>query len=143
MRPLRFPEHFPPTTRWKKFFIGVRWLGPDLSFFKAMKSEQAQRTPEQMASWGEGRERVIAEAISKALAEQLGWKSQVFLPEDSVAASFRGPSFDLSDPEFATEAVLELLNKDFKMHLTPTFLEGHWRGTLGEMIEALAAHHDA
>ncbi len=43
MAALQIPEHFPPKAAWKRFFIGVRWLGPDLSFFKAMKTEQGQR----------------------------------------------------------------------------------------------------
>jgi hypothetical protein len=49
--PLVFPPHFPPTTRWKRFFQGVRWLGPDLTFFKMLKRQQANRLQNQMEVW--------------------------------------------------------------------------------------------
>ena len=58
---LVFPPQFPPTTRREKFFIGVRWLGPDLSFFKELKQQQGERIPEQMRAWGSGKRREIAE----------------------------------------------------------------------------------
>ena len=61
---LVFPEHFPPATRWKKFFIGVRWLGPDLSFFKDLKAQQAARSADSMHAWGGGMRQQIAETIS-------------------------------------------------------------------------------
>lgn len=77
---LHYPSDFPPTDRWKKFFIGVRWLGPDISFFADLKKVQAARSLTEMEQWGGGERQKLAEAISAALAVQLGWKSAVFLP---------------------------------------------------------------
>jgi hypothetical protein len=137
MSALRFPEHFPPTDRWKKFFIGVRWLGPDLSFFKGLKTQQAQRSLKEMAAWGGGQRQRLAEAISCILARQLGWKSPVFLPQDSAAVAFHGPRFDFNDPESAFEEVLEVLTRDFGISVPKAFWIGLADRTLGEVIDGL------
>ena len=78
--PLVFPPHFPPTTRCKKFFLGVRWLGPDLSFFKKLKRQQADRVQGQMEVWGSGKRREIAEQLSQGFKREVGWPTSVFLP---------------------------------------------------------------
>ena len=64
---IHFPDHFPPNTWMKKFFIGVRWLGPDLSFFKDIKILQANRTECMMDIWGDVRRKDMAESISNIL----------------------------------------------------------------------------
>ena len=140
MTVLRFPEHFPPTDRWKKFFIGVRWLGPDLSFFNSLKATQAQRDASTMNTWGGGRRQDVAASVSKVLAQQLGWKSEYFLPEDSAAVAFHGPRFDFSDPESALEAVLETLNVDFAISPPASFWQCHIESMMGELIDSLLEH---
>ena len=137
MATLHFPSHFPPTDRWKKFSIGVRWLGPDLSFFRDLKKIQAERSPAEMATWAGGLRQRLAEAMSHALSEQLGWKSAVFLPGDSAAVAFHGPSFDFSDQESALEAVKEVLAQDFNITVPEVFWAEHFRSTLGELIDDL------
>ena len=143
MNALRFPSHFPPKDRWKKFFIGVRWLGPDLSFFGELKSRQGQRTPQDMEKWGSGRRQRIAEAISKALTRQLGWKTEVFLPQDSAAVAFHGPRFDFNDPKSAFNEVLEVLDRDFGVRVSAAFWLAHGDSTLGEIVDGLLSNTDA
>ena len=143
MKALRFPSHFPPTDRWKKFFVGIRWLGPDLSIFKEMKSQQGRRTPQDMGKWGGGKRQQVAEAISRALVRQLGWKSEVFLPEDSAAVAFHGPRFDFSDPESAFEEVLEILDRDFGLKEPAALWAKHAESTLGEVVDGLLFNSDA
>src|SRR3569623_1357726 len=118
---LKFPEHYPPTDKWKKFFIGVRWLGPDLSFFKVLKSMQAQRDQKSMAEWGGGQRQKIAESIARILSFQLGWKSRVFLPDDIVEVAFNGPTFDFVDSDSAFEEVVEMLKQDFGINPPQSF----------------------
>jgi hypothetical protein len=137
MTVLRFPEHFPPTERWKKFFIGVRWLGPDLSFFKTLKAVQAQRDISSMNAWGGGRRQEVAVLVSRVLAQQLGWKSEYFMPDDSATVAFHGPRFDFSDPESAFEAVLEALKSDFEISPPASFWHSHTESTMGELIDSL------
>jgi hypothetical protein len=48
---LSYPKHYPPKTRWKKFFIGVRGLGSDLSFFDDLNAQQVARVPAMMNAW--------------------------------------------------------------------------------------------
>lgn len=143
MQTLQFPKHFPPTDRWKKFFIGVRWLGPDLSFFKELKALQGQRSSTEMVAWGGGQRQRLAEVISCILARQLGWHSQVFLPQDSAAVAFHGPRFDFNDPEAAFEEIVEALNRDFGLVVPPTFWLTHGDSSLGEVIDGLLSHKDA
>ncbi len=52
---LVWPEHFPPESRWDRFLMGVPVLGPDLSFFRDLEAQQAARTEEVMALWGDER----------------------------------------------------------------------------------------
>lgn len=143
MTALRFPEHFPPTDRWRKFFIGVRWLGPDLSFFKELKATQARREASAMALWGGGKRQAVAAEVSRVLAEQLGWKSSNFLPEDSAAVAFHGPSFDFSDPESAFCAVRENLKVEFQISPPDSFWLEHDKSTMGILVDALLEYSDA
>jgi hypothetical protein len=143
MTALRFPEHFPPTDGWNKFFIGVRWLGPDLSFFKQLKATQAQREASVMALWGGGRRQAVAAEISRVLAQQLRWKTDYFVPEDSAAVAFHGPSFDFSDPESAFLAVRESLSDVFHISPPDSFWLQHEKSTMGTLVDALLEYRDA
>lgn len=143
MKPLRFPDHFPPKDKWGKFFLGVRWLGPDLSFFKELKAEQGTRSQEDFVFWGNGLRRDLAMAISRALTRQLGWKSAVFIPEDSVAVAFHGPRFDFNDPESAFEEVVELLDRDFAIRVPDSFWASKSDVTMGELIDELVLQQKA
>lgn len=74
---------------------------------------------------------------------ELGWRSDVFLPEDCVAAAFRGPSFDCSDPEFAVGALVEMLPLRFAIRVAPDFIAERWTGTLGQLVSDLLAERGA
>lgn len=137
MDELRFPDNFPPTSRWDKFFLGVRWLGPDLSFFHELKQHQASRNANQMALWGGGIRQELAEAIGKILSHSLGWKSEVFLPADTTAVIFHGPSFDFTDPETAFEKVVEMLKTDFGIAVEYSFWIDKEDTTFGVLVDAL------
>jgi hypothetical protein len=139
MPALQFPAHFPPTTRFKKFFIGVRWLGPDLSFFKQLKADQAARGNSDMAVWQDGERLQLALSISKIVASTLGWKSPFFLPNDSADVVFHGPRFDFNDPEAAIEGIEEMFLARFGVPIP----ESLWREavdvTMGELVDRLLA----
>ncbi|MEZ5457515.1 MAG: hypothetical protein R3F04_15650 [Lysobacteraceae bacterium] len=137
MLALNFPSHFPPTTRWKKFFIGVRWLGPDLSFFKTLKATQAARHPDQMEAWTDAKQREIAEMLGEILSRRLGWKTGVFLPQDSMAVVFHGPRFDFLD-EGAVDEAIESVESKYKIKVTKDFWLGKELTTLGEVVAAMA-----
>lgn len=138
---LRFPAHFPPTDKWKKFFIGVRWLGPDLSFFKDLKELQANRDATTMAAWGGGPRQMLAEKISQILKSQLGWRSPIFVPDDASEVAFHGPRFDFVDSDSAFEDVVELLERDYGLKLPPSFWEKMGKSTFGELVDAILAQH--
>lgn len=139
MAPLQFPPHFPPTDRWGKFFIGVRWLGPDLSFFKELKSRQAGRTADCMHAWHGEETKAVAQAISRVLSERLGWKTPFFVPEDAVEVAFHGPSFDFTDPEAAFDAVREALGHEFGIQPDEAFWRAQSDVTMGQLIANLLA----
>lgn len=122
---------------WNKFFIGVRWLGPDLSFFDELKKTQAERVASEMEVWGGGLKQSLAECIGRVLAEQLGWKSTFFLPGDAADVVFHGPRFDFNDPESALEAIIEVLARDFSISVLAAFWAEHSCSTFAELVDDL------
>ena len=123
--------------------MGVRWLGPDLSFFKELKLQQARRSATDIDEWGGGYRQEIATAISRVLANQLGWRSEVFLPLDCVAVAFHGPRFDFNDSDSAFEEVVEVLDRDFQIKVPDTFWAGKSDSNLGELVDALLTYRAA
>ena len=134
--PLEYPSHYPPTDRWKRFFIGVRWLGPDLSFFKQLRSQQGARVPGCMTGWGGGDRQALAAHVSSIFAKQLRWPCPYFLPNDKLAVIAGGPEFRSIDDLGADEAVGEI-----EEHLGITMGAAFWQaaasGTLGELVDQL------
>lgn len=90
---LKWPAYFPPTGRRERFFIGVRWLGPDLSFFKALRQIQAERDENSLTVWPEGEQRDTASVIGRALQMNVRWPKPYFLPEDRLNTVVYGPRF--------------------------------------------------
>ena len=99
--------------------------GPRPDVLQGTQALQGQRSSAEMAIWGEGSKQRLAETISCILARQLGWKSQVFIPQDSAAVAFHGPRFDFNDPESAFEEMLETLTRDFGLSVPPAFWLAH------------------
>jgi hypothetical protein len=134
--PLVFPPHFPPTTRWKKFFLGVRWLGPDLSFFKLLKRQQAERLQSQMDVWGCGERRQVAEELSLAFKEKVHWPTSVFLPEDFFQVMCNGPSFGLLD-DLGSIAAIRQFEEHYGVRIPNSFWAGREHDTFGQVVDAL------
>ena len=134
--PLVFPPHFPPTTRREKFFVGVRWLGPDLSFFKMLKRQQADRVQSQMEVWGSGKRREIAELLAHGFMREVGWPTSVFLPDDSFQVMCNGPSFGMLD-DMGSVAVIQQIEKHYGVRIPNSFWAGREHATFGEIVEAL------
>lgn len=139
MLPLQFPPHFPPNDRWGKFFIGVRWLGPDLSFFKELKSQQAARTEDCMQAWHGEEAKSVAHVISRVLSERLGWQTPFFVPEDAAEVAFHGPSFDFTDPEAAFDAVRKALDHEFGIQPNDAFWQAQSGVSMGQLVASLLA----
>jgi hypothetical protein len=137
--PLKFPPHFPPSNGWKKFFIGVRWLGPDLSFFKDLKATQAARTADCMEAWQGSQAKTVASLISRVLSKQLGWKAPYFIPEDSAEVAFHGPSFDFTDPGAAFDAVVEALDLELGMRPSKEFWQAQSGVSMSQLVAGLLA----
>jgi hypothetical protein len=136
--PLRYPAHYPPTNRWQRFFIGVRWLGPDLSFFKDLRSAQASRTRETIDAWGGHDRQLLATEVGIALAMQCGWPTPFFVPDDHIAVIVGGPMFaatDVTDVSNAIGAMEEIA--DVKMGAA--FWEASGSSTLGDLVDQLLA----
>jgi hypothetical protein len=140
LKPLRYPDNYPPTNKWDKFFLGVRWIGPDLSFFNTLRTLQAQRAVRDMDSWGGGQRQHIAQVISNILAHQLGWQSAVFLPEDSANVCFHGPRFDFIDGESALEEIVEKIAEDFRITVAQEFWRRHIGSNMGKLVDDLMLH---
>jgi len=141
--PLFWPEHFPPENRWDSFLMGIPALGPDLSFFKDLMQNQADRTEEVMAAWSDERERRVALSLGERLQKQWGWKKPYFIPADQMLAVVCGPDFwayfesDLSD-------VFEEFNEQLGKRLKPEFWETliDWNDKsvcFGELVHKLTA----
>ncbi|WP_313340873.1 hypothetical protein [Stenotrophomonas sp.] len=139
LTPLCYPAHYPPRQRWARFFIGVRWLGPDLSFFSVLKSLQGERTGDQMEAWGGGNRQRIATVVGEAFARQLRWPSPWFLPEDEMRAIAGGPRFvGLDDQQDMENAVGEIQER-----LGVALPRGYWEDagarTLAEVVDQIVS----
>ena len=134
--PLALPPHFPPTTRWKKFFIGVRWLGPDLSFFRKLKQQQAERREEQMEVWGSGNRREVADQLAHGFKKEVRWPTSVFLPDDSFQVMCNGPSFGMLD-DLGSIAVIQHFEERYGIRIPNSFWVGRERATFGEIVDAV------
>ena len=98
--PLVWPPDYPPTDWAKKFFIGVRWLGPDLRFFKYLRDQQAKRTAGHTALWLTQEERDVALIMGKHFQHCIGWRTPFFLPDDLLCTIAGGSSFDTDTMDF-------------------------------------------
>jgi len=134
--PLVWPPHFPPTDRWKKFFIGIRKLGPDLSFFKDLKQQQASRTPDSMASWHiDTKQGEVLAAICEVLHKIVRWKTKVFLPKDEFKVILYGPKFQsMYEPEIAIWEI----ERRLRIRMAESFWESTEHLTLQEVVNRLA-----
>jgi len=119
------------------FFLGVRWLGPDLSFFAELESRQAARTPGQMAAWGGGKRQAIAERIAAHLHKGLRWPTAVFLPEDSWQVICNGPKFDLLENFVAADAIADF-EDHYGVKVRRDFWENRDEATFGDIVDGLA-----
>jgi len=140
--PLVYPDHYPPKSRWEQFFIGVRWLGPDLSFFEALKAKQGARTEQVMEAWTDSRHRSLAMFVGECFKENLRWPTPYFLPSDRWIVMAGGPSFDMIDVGDLTAAIEEI-EEHLGCRLPAVFwlsLEGN---SFGEVVEQMLAHRRA
>ena len=135
---LRYPPDFPPTRGWDRFFLGVRWLGPDLSFFNDLRSRQAQRGTTDLAAWGGGDREELARVVGSSFARYCGWPTPYFLPDDVVTVVASGPSFgwvDVTDTEEAIRAIEE----EVGVQMGDGFWRGIAQGTMGTLVDQLLA----
>lgn len=137
--PLRWPEDYPPTDPIKKFFIGIPFLGPDLSFFKALGKQQAARTIEHMAAWTIGEERAMALHVGRHISYAIGWKKEFFLPDDHFNAIGYGPRYKGHCDDLGFELAIELIEKDLGLTLPDEFWMQSWQLIFREVVSALIA----
>jgi hypothetical protein len=137
--PLQYPPHYPPTDRWQRFFIGVRWLGPDLSFFKQLSAQQKARTSELLVQWGGGTRQQVANKISAILARRFRWSSIYFLPGDNVGVIAGGPRFDSIDGGLDVEEAIDEIEEGLGITMPKAFWQGAGSSTLGEIVDQLLA----
>ncbi|WP_421567342.1 hypothetical protein [Stenotrophomonas sp. PD6] len=136
---LTYPPHYPPRQRWARFFIGVRWLGPDLSFFTALKSLQGSRAAQQMDQWGGGARQRIATVVGEAFARQLRWPSPWFLPGDRLEVIVGGPRFASMDTQQDIANALGEIQQMLGVALPRSYWEIASARTLGEVVDHLMA----
>src|SRR5438093_4737062 len=90
---LAWPKHFPPKGRVKRFFVGVRGLGPDLSFFRELRDLQGNRTRSVMALWPNWPARRLAFRLGALLRIAVRWPKPYFIPADHFGVAAYGPHF--------------------------------------------------
>ena len=102
--PLVWPDDYPPTDPLKKFFLGIRWLGPDLKFFNELCQQQAGRIEENMAMWSTTAEHQTALMMGRHFRRACGWRTDFFLPDDRFSVVVYGPRFQTLETAFLEEA---------------------------------------
>ena len=136
--PLQYPADFPPSTKWKRFFIGVRWLGPDLSFLKDLRASQASRSLASMDVWGGGARNTVAAAAGAAFAKYCGWPTPYFLPNDNVSVIAGGSKFGALDTTDVREAI-GTIEEVVGTQMGKTFWEASGSATFGVLVDKLVA----
>lgn len=144
--PLVWPDDFPPTDPWRKFFWGVRWLGPDISFFKALSARQATRTTAVMLAWAGEKQLRIALDLGECIRAALRWKTPYFIPADKAVVVAYGPRF-LDFEDFLWEEATREFEKRAGKRLRAGFWElavdwGDKNATFGELIGKLTEELD-
>jgi len=134
--PLRYPTHYPPTTRWKKFFIGVRWLGPDLSFFKPLHAQQKNRTADLLGTWGGGARQALAIQLGVIFSRHLHWPSAYFIPDDRFLVVTGGPRFGMID-NFEIEDAISEIEASLVGSIGREFWQSTTSLTLSELVDRL------
>lgn len=135
---LEYPPHYPPTERWKKFFIGVRWLGPDLSFFKDLKRQQGSRSSECMSAWKSTEQKELANIFGNACKKLLRWPTPYFLPDDKFEVIIGGPKFDMIDC-FEFEEIIETIEEHIGYKIPDDFWKFSETKTLGRVFTEILA----
>ena len=138
---LTWPQHFPPSDPWDKFFCGVRRLGPDLAFFKELKQLQASRTQAVMTAWLDEKQKAVALVFGEMIRRHAGWQTPYFIPDDKAVVIANGPRLlELEEPP------LEMAISDFEDQVGRKFADGFWRkvidwrdknATYGEFIRGV------
>jgi hypothetical protein len=142
LRPIAWPEHFPPDDWWGRFFTGIPPLGPSISFFRRLERIQSARTPEMMSAWKTKEERTIALTLGESL-QGIGWKTPYFIPDDQVVAVIAGPSFG-SYVQQDLAYLLDEFNRKLGNGLKREFFRGviQWSDPgvkLGELVVQVAS----
>ena len=137
--PLVYPPHYPPTDRWQRFFLGVRWLGPDLSFFKRLAAQQKIRTSDLLDQWGGGARQQVATEVSAVFARKLRWSSKIFLPHDSVAVIAGGPRLGFIDGDVDVAEAIAAIEAQLGITMAESFWQNAGSHTLGEIVDQLLA----
>jgi hypothetical protein len=130
--PLEYPLHYPPTDRWKKFFIGVRWLGPDLSFFKELELQQGARTLDCMNGW-EADRKELAVQFGELCQKWLRWRTPYFLPSDRFIVVANGPKFGWIDGLEFWE-VIAVIEKQTEKSIPKSYWESTGNKSLGDVL---------
>lgn len=137
--PLRYPPGYPPTGGRARFFIGVRWLGPDLSFFGRLGAQQKARSAALLDLWGGGARQQAACVIGAILARRLRWPGTCFLPDDAFVVVCGGPRFGVLDIDYDAEDAIGEIEEQLGVAMPAGFWEGTATQTLGEVVDALLA----
>src|SRR5690606_8158279 len=138
-QPLQYPPQYPPSERWQRFFIGVRWLGPDLSFFPKLRMQQAARLPGQLSLWGGGARQAVATEVGAIFSRRLRWPTPYFLPIDNIAVIAGGPRFSTIDGDLDAEDAIGEIEEALMVKMTKTFWQDAGPLSLGEVVDCLLA----
>lgn len=137
--PLRYPPDYPPTGARERFFIGVRWLGPDLAFFGRLSARQRARSAALLDLWGGGARQRVASAIGAILARRLRWPGPCFLPDDAFAVVCGGPRFEMLDIAYDVEDAIGEIQVQLGIAMPAYFWERTVTQTLGQVVNTLLA----
>ena len=134
--PLLWPPDYPPKNRWKLFFIGVRGLGPDLSFFASLKAQQALRTEHALSAWQEA-DRPIALMVGRALMEDVGWPTPWFIPTDPFVVVANGPRYQEID-DLGVYTAFREIEEALGLRLSRQFWKAAFEDTVGGVVASLS-----
>lgn len=134
--PLRYPPHYPPTNRCKKFFIGVRWLGPDLAFFEQLRIQRKNRSADLLDAWGGCARQILAIQLGTIFSRHLRWPTAYFMPDDDFLVISGGPRFGMID-NFEIEDAIREIEASLVGPVGREFWQSTASLTLSELVDRL------
>lgn len=150
IEPLHWPDGREPTkTRFERvanFVPILGWFASQIVYrvrmgrvARRIDDEQLSRRPLARQTWGtDSRRLALAEFVSDLIADEFGWTSANFIPDDPVQVLFCPPGYDGAESFVIFTAIEDRMG--CRIDIQPLY--DHGPPTLGQLVDYCIRVHD-